>query len=71
MAARPKVVYLIRESGDGSETFWSRQGVAFVNRDKSLNLRLDMFPELSFNIRDPKPRDDDNAGEEEEPDDNP
>jgi hypothetical protein len=52
-ASTPKTVYLLVEAGE--RTFWNRAGVAFVNRDHSLNLKLDMFPGLTFNIRDAKP----------------
>ena len=37
-----KIVYAITERGDRS--YWTRVGVAYTNRDGSLNLRLDAFP---------------------------
>lgn len=51
-----KVVYLIVERGLGSnqQTFWRVAGYAYVCRDGSLNLKLDIHPNLKFNIRDPK-----------------
>jgi hypothetical protein len=50
-----KIVYLIVERGDPEHnTFWRVAGTAFVCRDGSLNLKLDFFPNLRFNIRDPK-----------------
>lgn len=51
-----KVVYLIVERGSGhnKQTFWRVAGSAFVCRDNSLNLKLDMHPGLTFNIREPK-----------------
>lgn len=51
-----KVVYLIVERGlePHKQTFWRVAGSAFVCRDGSLNLRLDIHPGLRFNIRDPK-----------------
>lgn len=51
-----KVVYLIRTTGKGKDekSFFTRQGVAFENRDGSLNVKLDLFPGLTFHIRDPK-----------------
>lgn len=61
--ANVKVVYLIREVGE--RTIWTRQGAAFENRDGSLNLKLDLFPSLTFNIRDPK-KDQDEEGEDTE-----
>ena len=38
-----KVVYTIIERGKGRRV-WLRVGVAFVNRDQSLNVRLDALP---------------------------
>lgn len=50
-----KVVYLIVERGDPEQpNIWRVAGTAFVCRDRSLNLKLDMFPGLRFNVRDPK-----------------
>ena len=37
-----KAVYVI--SGSGDRKFWTRIGVAFVNRDESLNVILDAVP---------------------------
>jgi hypothetical protein len=52
-----KIVYLIVERGvePNRQVFWRPAGNAFVCRDGSLNLKLDMYPSLNFNIRDPKP----------------
>jgi len=47
---KAKDVFLIREGKDKS--YWSRAGVAFVNRDGSLNMRLDILPSVRFQIRD-------------------
>jgi hypothetical protein len=51
-----KIVYLLIERGTESnkQTFWRPHGVAYVCRDGSLNLKLDIHPGLTFNIRDPK-----------------
>jgi hypothetical protein len=51
-----KVVYLIIERGSdhNKQTLWRVAGNAFVCRDGSLNLKLDMHPGLTFNIREPK-----------------
>jgi hypothetical protein len=38
-----KAVYVIREFGD-KKTSWIKVGVAFLNRDGSLNLHLDALP---------------------------
>jgi hypothetical protein len=54
-----KVVYLIVERGaeQNRQTFWRTAGVAYVCRDGSLNLKLDIHPGLTFNIREPKSKD--------------
>ena len=51
-----KIVYLILERGvePNRQVFWRSAGNAFVCRDGSLNLKLDIHPGLTFNIRDPK-----------------
>ena len=49
-------VWAIPESRDGEKTFWVRIGVAFTNRDGSVNVILDALP-LGTNrlqIREPK-----------------
>lgn len=58
-----KIVYLIIERGqNGSrQTLWRSAGVAFRCRDGSMNLKLDIHPGLTFNIRNPK-----SVGEREE-----
>ena len=49
-----KHVYMIRK-GEKSN-FWTRIGVAFVNKDGSLNVRLNAVPiDGQIQIRDPKP----------------
>lgn len=47
-----KVLYLLAEAG--GKTYWNRAGVGFQNSDGSFNIKLDMFPTLTFNLRDPK-----------------
>lgn len=42
--ARRLQVWAIPESRDGEKTFWVRIGVAFTNRDGSINLILDALP---------------------------
>jgi hypothetical protein len=51
-----KIVYLIIERGfePNRQTFWRTAGTAFICRDGSLNVKLDIHPGLTFNIRDPK-----------------
>lgn len=36
------VAYAIQERN--GKTFWNRIGVAFVNRDGSINVKLELFP---------------------------
>ena len=50
--AKPNIVYVIQEDGD--KKYWHRAGVAFVNKDGSLNLKLDMFPNLQLQVREQK-----------------
>lgn len=51
-----KIVYLIVERGSNGnkKTYWRPLGAAYPCRDGSLNLKLDIHPGLTFNIRDPK-----------------
>lgn len=37
-----KIVYVITERNDKS--YWNRIGVAFINRDGSINVKLDALP---------------------------
>jgi hypothetical protein len=56
-----KLVYTIIERGTGRPAFWLRVGVAFINRDGSLNVRLDALPVTgTLHIRDPKPEEAEN-----------
>jgi hypothetical protein len=50
--ANHKVVYLL-VSGKGDKTYFNRAGVAFENSDGSINVKLDMFPDLTFQVREP------------------
>ena len=47
-----KTVYLLAKVGE--KTFWNRAGVSFANKDDSQNVKLDIFPGLTFQIREPK-----------------
>jgi hypothetical protein len=49
-----KIVYLIVEQGGDRKPLWKSAGVAYVNRDGSINVKLDIHPGLTFNIREPK-----------------
>lgn len=53
-----KHVFMVEKSNDGERSFWTRVGVAFVNKDNSLTVELNAIP-LSgrLQIRDPKSRD--------------
>lgn len=50
-----KVVYTITDRGDKS--WWTKIGVAYVNRDGSLNIKLEAMPvNGSLHVRDWTPR---------------
>jgi hypothetical protein len=50
-----KIVYAVTEKGERS--YWTKIGVAFVNRDGSLSVRLDAMPmNGSMQIREEEPR---------------
>jgi hypothetical protein len=52
---RGKAVFAITERGDKS--YWTRVGVAYVNRDGSLTLKLDALPiSGTLQVRDEDPR---------------
>lgn len=54
-----KIVYNI--TGKGEMKFWNKIGVAFVNRDGSLNVKLESFPiNGEMHIRDYVPKEDEN-----------
>lgn len=44
MTAKLKDVYVISERGDDEKAYWQRIGIAFVNKDDSLNVVLDALP---------------------------
>jgi hypothetical protein len=52
--SKQKTVYLLVQAkgqGPDAKTYYNRAGVAFENRDGSLNVKLDIFPFLTFQIR--------------------
>ena len=44
MSTKLKDVYVITERGDDEKAYWSKIGVAFLNKDDSLNIVLDALP---------------------------
>jgi len=53
--SKVKYVYVI--SGKGERKFWNKVGVAFVNRDGSLNCKLESLPiDGELHIRDYTPK---------------
>jgi hypothetical protein len=59
-AMKNKAIYGIVQRGEGKKGFWTRIGIAFVNRDGSLNLRFDYLPTdpgMTIQVRDER-RDD-------------
>ena len=60
-----KVVYTITERGERS--YWTKIGVAYVNRDGSLNVKLEAVPvNGTMQVRDWTPREE-QAGSEDHP----
>jgi hypothetical protein len=56
-ASKMKIVYVISERG--GKNYWNRIGVAFVNSDGSLNVKLESFPVSGeLHVRDYVPRED-------------
>lgn len=54
-ASKVKIVYVISERN--SKHYWNRIGVAFVNNDGSINVKLDAVPITGeLQIRDYSPR---------------
>ncbi|MBI5532562.1 MAG: hypothetical protein HY898_07595 [Deltaproteobacteria bacterium] len=61
-SSKMKIVYTITERGERS--YWTRIGVAYVNRDGSLNIKLEAVPvNGTMQVRDWTPRED-QAGSE-------
>lgn len=59
--SKVKVVYVITERG--GKNYWNRIGVAFVNHDGSLNVKLEAMPvNGELQIRDYVARDEDSLG---------
>lgn len=54
-----KIVYAVTKNQQG-KSFWNRIGVAFVNRDGSLNVKLECMPvgETQMQIREYEPLED-------------
>ncbi len=54
-SSKMKIVYVITDRGE--KKFWNRIGVAFVNRDGSINVKLEAVPvKGEMQIRDYVPR---------------
>jgi hypothetical protein len=49
---------LVPGKGEGKDrkTYFNRAGVAFENRDSSLNVKLDILPFVTFQIREAPPK---------------
>lgn len=43
-------IFVIQQGSD-DKNYWNRCGVAFKNKDGSLNLKLDLFPGVQFQVR--------------------
>ncbi|MCP5464291.1 MAG: hypothetical protein H7A33_04615 [Deltaproteobacteria bacterium] len=56
MSVKIKDVFVITPRGERGENTWTKIGVAFVNRDQSLNVVLDAVPITGkIHIRDSQP----------------
>ncbi len=57
-SSRHLEVVAIPETKDGEKVRWTRIGVAFTNRDGSINLLLDAFPigTRRLQVREPRPQ---------------
>jgi hypothetical protein len=56
-----KVAYVITERND--KQYWNRIGVAFTNKDGSINVKLDALPTAGqLQLRDYEPREDFDTG---------
>jgi hypothetical protein len=66
MAKQRLDVFNIRKgkSRDGGErSYWSRCGVAFINKDGSINVKLELLPiDGELHLRAPRPRDESSQG---------
>lgn len=51
--AQRKEIFVIQKEGE--KTYWHRCGVGFVNQDQSITLKLDLFPNLQLQVREPRP----------------
>jgi hypothetical protein len=61
-----KIAYTVVERNKDGRKFWVRVGAAFVNRDGSLNVRLDAMPvNGELQIRDYQPREVRESGDHE------
>ena len=53
-----KNVFGIRDNPNGGKGFWTQIGVAFVNADSSINIKLNYLPadlaNTTIQVRDPK-----------------
>jgi hypothetical protein len=53
--SKMKIAYVVTQRG--TNKYWTRIGVAFVNRDGSINVKLDALPTSgTLQIRDYEPR---------------
>jgi hypothetical protein len=45
-----KIIPEVQE-GREKETYWKKCGVGFPNKDGSFNFKLDLFPAVTFNVK--------------------
>ncbi len=56
-SGRRLVVYAVPEDKDGEKAFWPKLGIAFTNRDGSINIFLEALPigTNKLQVREPRP----------------
>ena len=50
MSTKKHTIYVIQEGTQG-KSYWNRAGVAFLNKDGSFTLKLDILPQTKFQLR--------------------
>lgn len=53
MEAERLLVYVIQPAKEGEKEYWNRCGVAWVNKDGSINMQLDLLSGTKFQLRKP------------------
>jgi len=54
MSTKKHTIYVIN-TADNGKSYWNRGGVAFENKDGSFTLKLDVFRQTKFQLREEQP----------------